>query len=58
MHIASLTGRKTSLQLKYVDICLMSNMKAMEMRCWVGFIVTEIGSEGQSMVLVTPSLWA
>lgn len=57
MYIASLAGRKTSLQLRYVDICLMSNMKAMETRCWVGLIVTEIGSADQSMVLITPCLW-
>lgn len=57
MHIASLTGRRTSLHLRYADICLMSNLKAMEMRCWVGFNMTEMGSAGQNVVLITPSLW-
>ena len=33
-YTASQTGRKTSLQLRYLDIYLVSNMKAMETRLW------------------------
>lgn len=34
MYTASQTGRKTSLQLRYLDIHLMSNTKAVETRLW------------------------
>lgn len=52
MYTARQTGRKTSLQLRYLDIYLMSNMKAMEtrLRCLAVNIVVRL-KQPQSLMM-------